>query len=119
MLQVLLAVYFFLAGIAVSQRQWLWVMPLASALYGVLFAVTRIAVGTVCRKYSGFTRYFVYNSRVLITTIDSLYEHASKTRIFTSCHAYIKPHTLTSVLTTQLTCTKYSAVGPRNLVLIS
>ena len=37
-LQVLLALYFFLAGCMVSQSRMMWVVPAASALFAALFA---------------------------------------------------------------------------------
>ena len=48
-LQVLLAVYFFLAGIAVSQSRLLWVMPLASAGYHMLLIITAAVVSNLPR----------------------------------------------------------------------
>ena len=44
---MLLAVYFFLAGIAVSQSRLLWVMPLASAGYHMLLIITAAVVSNL------------------------------------------------------------------------
>ena len=47
------------------------------------------------------------NRHAYVYTVDSLYKHASETRI--SCHAYIEYHTKsTNVLITELTCTEKS-----------
>ena len=45
-LQILLAVYFFLAGIAVSHSRLLWVTPFASVAYLVAFMLTTACVAS-------------------------------------------------------------------------
>jgi len=45
-LQILLAVYFFLAGIAVSHSRLLWVMPVASAAYLAALMLTAVCVAS-------------------------------------------------------------------------
>lgn len=55
-LQILLALYAFLAGIAVSQSQRLWVMPLATAVYWILLGATDIIIGHICGLNPGLKR---------------------------------------------------------------
>ena len=47
--QVLLAVYFFLAGVAVSKSRSLWVMPLTSVVYLTLLNITAAIVANVSK----------------------------------------------------------------------
>ncbi len=49
--QVLLAVYFFLAGCVVSQSRMLWVMPAASALFACALALTAVASSALSSSY--------------------------------------------------------------------
>lgn len=50
-MQILLAVYFFLAGIAVGHSHLLWVTPLASAFYGALLTLTALLAPTFSHAY--------------------------------------------------------------------
>ena len=49
--QVLLAVYFFLAGCVVSQSRTLWVMPAASAVFACALALTAGASSALSSTY--------------------------------------------------------------------
>ena len=49
--QVLLAIYFFLAGCVVSQSRMLWVMPAASAVFACALALTAAASSALSSSY--------------------------------------------------------------------
>lgn len=49
--QVLLAIYFFLAGCVVSQSRMLWVMPAASAVFACIMATVAAASSLLSSSY--------------------------------------------------------------------
>lgn len=49
--QVLMAIYFFLAGWLLSQSRRLWIMPAASAVFAVIWALTDAACTALLKTY--------------------------------------------------------------------
>ena len=50
-MQVLLAIYFFLAGWLLSQSRRLWIMPAASAVFALIWALTDAACAALLTTY--------------------------------------------------------------------
>ena len=70
--------------------------------------VTRTAVSDLIRPHNDIS---TSGAPPVARTVDSLYKHASGTRI--ACRAHIERQTkLTRVLITKLTCTENTAMGP-------
>lgn len=72
-MQVLLAIYFFLAGCVVSQNRMLWVMPAASTIFACLLALTAALSSLLSSSYRHTQLNFLTHSYPcdMYTVIDS------------------------------------------------